>query len=232
MFQSGDAVHALTLFVCLIVSLVVIRLGRKPKWRSRIARGLAMSCSVMWVVQAVHGLVINEFSMARGLPLEFCNVANGIGVIALLTRARLPKAILYFWFLGLCLWAFITPTITAGPLTASFWVFWLYHLAIALAAVQVVVVEGFRPRLKDLVSVSACTFLYAVFLFGIDAVMGWNYGFLGAETPGRPTPVDLLGAYPWRVGWMALCVELIFVMLWFPFREKGRGDAERFGSER
>ena len=217
-FRSGDSVHLLTLLVCLLAMLVVIRLGREAGRRAQIALTLAAGCSVMWVAQAIHGLMVNDFSATRGLPLEFCNMANAAAIVALLSRRRLPKAILYFWSLGLCSWAFVTPTITEGPLRISFWVFWLYHLGIALSAVHVIVVEGFRPRFRDLASVMVCTLMYAAFLFWIDAAMGWNYGFLGAAHPGRPTPVDLLGSYPGRVGWMALCVATIFVLLWLPLR--------------
>lgn len=51
----------------------------------------------------------------------------------------------------------------------------------------------------------------------LNAITGWNYGFVGAGKPGQPSPIDVLGPYPLRVLWMILIGALLFLFLLLPW---------------
>ena len=101
---------------------------------------------------------------------------------------------------------------------APFWWFWLYHVFVVGAGVYVVVVQGFRPQWTDLRFAIAMGVLYVIAMFIINAVFDLNYGYLGRATPGRPTLIDVLGPWPFRVVSMVLLGAIGMTLLWLPWR--------------
>jgi uncharacterized membrane protein YwaF len=66
---------------------------------------------------------------------------------------------------------------------------------------------------------------YVAVVFPIDAVFGFNYGYLGPRNPSQPTLIDVLGPWPGRVGWMAGLAAMVMGLLlvpWSVVRWRGR----------
>lgn len=223
-FSHGSPVHILSLVVCIAASFSVAtgasRLRHHPVALTRFRCLIVLGCLLSWLVTFLFGLRPATFRWDEALPLHFCNLANLIGALAVARRPRLAQSLLYFWTFALCIWAFLTPALFDGPAQAGFWVFWIYHLFIPVSLAWVLAVDGFRPRWRDLRNATGLTFLYMCALAALNAVTGWNYGFVGPGKPGQPSLVDVLGPYPLRLAWMALLGAALFLLLLLPWLRK------------
>jgi len=103
------------------------------------------------------------------------------------------RALLYFCALGLAVQAVITPTGNQSPETIRFWLYWLLHACILAASVYDITIGGFRPQGKDLRTTLIADFAYAAVIVPLNAITGWNYGYLGNDKPDVSTAVDLFG---------------------------------------
>lgn len=219
-FQPGSWVHLLALAVCALAILLYIPAAKRFRsgqiqW---LPKALALSCLGTWIVNTGLAFTPPLFRWETSLPLFYCNLANLIAAFAILTRQRLLQALLYFWTCGLAIWAFLTPTLAFGPSHIGFWIFWAYHLCIAVAVVHLIAADGFRPNRRDLIASIAVTVVYGLALVALNVSTGWNYAFLGASTPKAPTPIDVLGPFPLRLLWIALLASGIFAALMLPWK--------------
>jgi hypothetical integral membrane protein (TIGR02206 family) len=230
-FRSGSAIHFLALAACALGVIIYgwlarhHRDGRYP-W---LAKTLAAACISAWIINTITALTSKHFSWETSLPLYYCNWANLLGAAVLLTRHRIVDSVLYYWACGLTVWAFVTPTLEFGPSRIGFWIFWGYHLCIALAVCHLLVADRFRPNLKDWLSASAITVLYGLLLLPVNVHFGWNYAFLGQSKPKVHTPIDNLGSWPLRLVWLALLAVALFFLLTLPWIvwQRRRPDAKK-----
>jgi len=229
-FRSGTAVHFAALAVCALLILTLGVTGRRSDSARRsgaLRQSIGYGCLVVWLLNTASWLTPARFSWDRSLPLQVCNLANIFGALAVLRQQRLSQGVIYFWGLGLCIWAFLTPTLDVGPARFGFWIFWTYHLFIGLALVYVLTFDRFRPQATDLLSSLFVTYAYVAIVAAIDLAFGWNYGFVGPGRPTAPTPVDVLGPYPLRILWMTLAGSAVFVLLWLPWRDRRGGGTPK-----
>lgn len=220
-FNIFSPVHIVTLLACLVVSIAIAYFGCRWKslsTHSRFLRGSVVAgCLLFWILSTGFWFQPQYFRWDTALPLQFCNLANLIGALAVARRIRAMQSLLYFWSFALCIWAFLTPSLDVGPAHVWFWIFWLYHLFILIAVLFTLAVDKFRPTWKDFLTALGLTFGYMVLLAILNAITGWNYGFVGAGTPIQPSPVDVLGPYPLRLVWMALIGTAVFAILMLPW---------------
>lgn len=196
------------------------RLSRLDAARERrYRRGLAIAMLVAWATVAGYYLWPTRFDPWHAWPLHICDIAALIGPLAMLTRVRLFRTILYFWGIGLTTQGFVTPVLEAGPQSMQYWLFWVNHTAVVGLAVYAVGVIGYRPRFNDLLAAIGFTACWACFVTPINLAHDLNYGYLGPTPPSqtRGTLVDLLGPWPLRMLWMAALVVLMFILLWAPW---------------
>ena len=220
-FVQGSFLHFLCLAVSALAAVATALAARR--WRDEPAtasiwrRGIAVGCLVSWALTAAYQLHPERFSWHGSLPLQFCNLANLIGAYAVATRRRLPQSLTYFWTFALSSWAFLTPSLYVGPAELGFWIFWLYHVFIPISAAWVLVADRFRPTWADWRRALAVTVLYMGLLAVLDALTGWNYGFVGPDTPSQANLLDFLGPYPLRLLWMLLIGSALFALLMVPW---------------
>ncbi len=230
-FTQGSVLHLFCLVVCLILTTVAATLARRDLREGRansvIRDGIAAGCVLSWCLSNGYGILPGKFSWDQSLPLHFCNLANLIGAVAVRYRFRTAQSLMYFWTFGLCLWAFLTPSLYVGPLDPWFWLFWLYHVFILISVIWILVADRFRPGWRDCGRSLILTLIYMAILTVLDYFTGWNYGFVGPSVPDQTTILDFLGPYPIRLLWMALVGTGIFALLlvpwirWRPERKTG-----------
>lgn len=225
-FRPFTWFHAATAGTLLLCSLAVALLGRR--WRSTPAE---VALGAFWggVIIARQGIEVawyllpHNFSWERSLPLQYCDLAPWIAAVALLTRRRWARAMLYYWGIALCTQAYITPTLEEGLGQTRYWWFWLGHTHIVAAAIYDLIARGYRPTWSDFRTVSWITFAYAMTLVTFNAFTRMNYGYLGPTDPARPTIIDFLGPYPLRILSLFAVVLTAFWVLtivWKPGRSR------------
>lgn len=233
-FHAFSFTHLFTLVALgvVIACAVVIGVRMRDSGRGRTAdRAMAAIGALAWVVVASWWLSPARFTWGNSLPLQLCDLAGLVAPIAIWTRNRAARALLYFWGIGLCTQGLVTPIAREGPAHAAFWMAWINHGAIAMLAVYDLVVGRFRPGWRDLRLALITTTVYALCMFGLDAAFDWNYGYVGRSKPGAPTILDSLGAWPGRVvvimalGAFAMTAILLPWLIWERLHRTGESRA-------
>lgn len=230
-FTQGSPLHLLCLAICLVFTVITALLGRRERrsdcFSSRLRHFIVVGSLLSWVLSNGYGLHPSRFNWSESLPLHFCNLANLIGALAVATRIRRAQSLMYFWTFGLSIWAFLTPSLYEGPASVWFWLFWLYHVFILIAATWILIADGFRPTWSDFRNSLSSTFLYMSLLAILDFFTGWNYGFVGPSLPSQANLLDFLGPYPTRLVWMALIGTAIFTLLMIPWIRRDTSISKR-----
>lgn len=223
-FTQGSIVHGICLLVCLAGVMVTVGLARRNRELEtkarRVRTAIVVGCLVSWLLSNGYGLFGDRFSWAESLPLHFCNLANLLGAHAVATRHRTSQSLMYFWSFALCLWAFLTPSLYVGPAQLWFWLFWIYHLFIPVSTAWILVADRFRPTWRDWRNSVLLTLAFMAALTVLDAITGWNYGFVGPSKPTQANLLDFLGPYPLRLVWMALVGTFLFALLMLPWMRR------------
>jgi hypothetical integral membrane protein (TIGR02206 family) len=159
-------------------------------------------------------------------PLHICDLAVWIAPAALLTQKRWLRTLLYFFGIGLSTQAFLTPVVQGGVGGIRFWLFWIGHTQIVGSAIYDVAALGYRPRWRDVVLAFGALVAYAIAITPLNLAFGVNYGYIGDSRPLRPTVIDRLGPWPWRLIPMMGMAIAVFVLAWavwaIPARIRGR----------
>lgn len=169
-------------------------------------------CSNLWAL--VYWLQPAHYDITRSLPLHMCDLAGLLAPLLFLTHWRPIRAIMYFWGIGLCTQAFITPTLLEGIGEQRYWLFWLNHLAIVGSAVYDLIVRRFRPTIRDFLTTTIITVIWYASAAFVNMHYGSNYGYNGNVKMDRPTIIDTLGPWPERAFLLAVIGIAWFGVLW------------------
>ena len=221
--------------LALIAAAVAIGVGLRRKGiDDRPLRLSAIAVAIpSWLFMQVW-YAVYAWDPVDAAPLHICDLGGIVAMFVLYSRGggrlRWWRAVLFFWAIGLTTQAFATPVLTAeqGPGTMKFWLFWLSHGFVVGTAIYDLIVLGYRPTRRDLGRAVVVTAIWLATVFTLNAVMGWNYGYVG-PIEDQPGVVALLGPWPRRVLWMMLIVLAGFVALWavasrLPGGENGVGN--------
>jgi hypothetical integral membrane protein (TIGR02206 family) len=229
-FEKGSLLHLLTLLVCAAVIFGAAWLGRRGRDRApKAERSLRIGWVVFVVVsQAAWQVWQNlpgNFDFRYSLPLYLCDLVVLAIPLALLTRSRPSRSLLYFWGIGLAFFAFLLPILGEGPAHLAFWMFWLGHTQIVGSAVYLVAALGYRPSAGDVRTAFLFTCAYVAGILPFDAAFGVDYGGVGPD----PSSTEIFGPWPLRVLVIVILEGALFVLLWLPWRVSSRTPAGREG---
>lgn len=201
-FRPFTLQHAVVAGVCIGGMVLLAWVGRRWRGTARErALGAAMGWLglIAWVVQQALWMLPGHFDVRESLPLHICDLAGVLAPIALLRPARLLRAILFFWALGLSTQGFFTPVLTEGMAHFKFWAFWGGHTIVVGYAVYDAAARGFRPTWRECWQMAALTAAYIGAMVAINIALSSNYAYVGDTSPENPTIVDALGPWPARV---------------------------------
>src|SRR5438045_205288 len=124
-FINYSPTHFITLAACVLVIVLLATTARRcrqtPAGRCIHWSWFAITLAVQLANVAFFAFVLRlpaddthpqpypDWTVA--LPLQSCDLAGLLVIPALLTRSRLLRTILYYWAIGLCTEAFITPVL-------------------------------------------------------------------------------------------------------------------------
>lgn len=216
-FQPFSVHHLVVLCICALIMGTLIGLGRRWRgdrketlWRRLWGAGIIVTqiATISW------WLLPANWRADTSLPLHLCDLTVWLGAVALLTRWRLAACITYFWGIGLSSQAFFTPTLQEGAGQMQYWWFWIQHTQIVGVGLYVVIVDGFRPTLRDVGAITVLSLGYLGAMLAINIPFALNYGYVGKADPSTDTVIQRLGPWPGRLVWMALIVEAVYLLMW------------------
>jgi hypothetical integral membrane protein (TIGR02206 family) len=178
-----------------------------------------------WAYLLSRGL--RALDLANALPLQLCDITVLAAALALWLRRPMLVELTYFWAVAGSVQALLTPDLPQHFPGFLFFQYYVAHGGAVMAALVLVVGLRLPPRRHAVVQVAAITIGYAALVGLVDALTGANYMYLRAKPP-SPTPLDLLGAWPWYLVPAALIGAVLFLVLDLPFRLRGR--AQRGGA--
>ncbi len=201
-FDPYSLVHAAVVVMTAATVTALVVVGRRCRDTQHSQRcdnlvaGVALLC---WVMANGWSLLPRNLAVANSIPLHVSDVVGLCVPLALTVGWRLPRAIVYFWGFGLTTQAYISPTLTDGPATVAFWMFWLGHLAILAGAVYDIAVRHYRPTWPDFRLSLLALICYAAIIVPLNMLLNVNYGYLGEASPDQPTLLLYLGPWPLRL---------------------------------
>lgn len=218
-FHPFTFTHAAMLLLIALLTWLLVSTGRRQRADSpiRLELTLAVANLLFWI--SAHGWwqLPPRFDPATTLPLQLCHLTSVIASLVLLTRRHDLRAVLYFWGIGLCTQALLTPSLTDPPASIWFWAFWFQHGFIMAVVVYDLAVRRFRPTWRDYGLACAVSAAYAAAVLPLNLLLGANYGFVGNTRPDNPSIVDLLGPWPERLLIIVPLVAIVLALLMLPW---------------
>jgi len=219
-FQAYGPAHLAVIFLTVALPFVLAFLVHRTKSR-RLERSICVAISTLLLINYVAYLIVaRQFGVThwyKTLPLQLCDWAMFVIIVALWTGNRRWLEIAYFWGIGGTLQALITPNLRFGFPDLRFISFFVAHSGIIIGIVFLMLVYRFRPRPIAILHTFLWTELYFVVAFTVDLLTGENYGFLLH----KPEAASLLSFLSdWRPLYLIefhLLAFAFFALLYAPF---------------
>lgn len=211
-FTAYGTSHQVVIALLVAGAVVLVMAGRSHRHQPAdrlIGRALAGALLAITVPLQLLYFTPGYFSLERTLPLQLCDLAWMVAAYALWTRRRWAVSLTYYWGLTLTTQAVLTPDLAAEFPDPVFLLFWAMHLLVVWAAVYLTWGAGLTPDWRSYRTALLVTAVWAVTMFGFNALAGTNYGYLNAKPPSASI-LDLLGPWPWYV----LAESVVIVAVW------------------
>lgn len=226
-FTTYGPSHLAVLGVFAAGAVVLVSLGRAPNQRL-VRRCLAVLIVAVQLPLQIRLLLPSHWSISTSLPLQLCDLAWIVAVLALWFLWPWAIATTYYWGLTLTLQAFFTPTLYVDFPSTRFIMFWGIHCFIVWSAIYLTWGLRLRPGWRGYGCAVAITLVWALAVFGVNAATGTNYGFLNRK-PAGSSLLDVLGGWPWYLG-VEVCLALaVWALITWPWT---RLRARRAAQER
>ena len=156
-------------------------------------------------------------SWEQMLPMQMCDWAVAVVIVALWTARHRWFEIAYFWGFGGTLQAVLTPDLRFGFPDVRFISFFVAHGAIIVAVIYLMLTRRLRPYPMSIVRVFAWSQVYFLLALTVDHFTGVNYGYL-LHKPEAFTLLSYLSDYrPLYLLQMQGLAIVFFAILYAPF---------------
>jgi hypothetical integral membrane protein (TIGR02206 family) len=222
-FHAFSAQHMITLAAITALCFQGFRAARVADCSRRKLLARLIGFALLSYVIFLYGQQAYEHALSweYSLPLDLCNLVLAACIISLFRPSQSATEIAYFWGLGGVLQATLTPDLAQGFPSLDFILFFWSHGATLVAIVFLVSVPGFRPRKSSVVRMMIALNIYGAAVGTVNAVSGWNYGYL-CRKPAMPSLIDFLGPWPWYLVSIELIALVTFLLLDLPWRLRGK----------
>lgn len=193
-FHAFGASHLVVILLTVALPFALAFLVRRTKSRA-LERSICLTISALLLINyGAYLIVARQFGVTawqKCLPMQLCDWAMVVIVVALWSANKRWLEIAYFWGIGGTLQALLTPNLRYDFPDLRFISFFVAHSGIIIGIVFLMLVYGFRPTARGILRTFAWTELYFVVAFAIDLLTGENYGFL-LHKPEKASLLDLL----------------------------------------
>lgn len=209
--------HLGILAIIAITATVFAFLGRRSilparhiKWGLGLA--LALNELIWWIFR-----YSKEGIHVANLPLQLCDAAVWLSILACLTGASVIVEFAYFAGLAGAGMALLTPNLLSPWPTYPAIYFFVAHGGIVICMAAVVFGCGQRFPHTSVWRAFALLLGYAAVVGLIDLASGANFMFL-LRKPDAASPLDQMGSWPWYLFGGAAAGLALFWLLWLPVR--------------
>ena len=219
---SGQHFALIAFFVVVFVALVVY--GRKRGDDERFRRRFAVLMLVVCIPLQFLQLLPNDFTLGTSLPLQYCDLAWMVAVVALWTRAWWAVALTFFWALTLTVQAILTPSLGQQFPDPRFFMYWGMHFLSVWAAGWLAATGG-GPTWRGYRLAVVVTAAWAGVVMVFNEATGTNYGYLNRKPPGASL-LDVMPDWPFYVLIVIVLVTGVWALLTWTFvRPRQPADA-------
>jgi hypothetical integral membrane protein (TIGR02206 family) len=180
-FHAYSLSHLTVIFLTVALPFILALIVHRTKSRL-LERSICFAISALLLINYVAYLIVaRQFGVAawqKMLPMQLCDWAMVVIIVALWTGSRRWLEMAYFWGIGGTLQALITPNLQFGFPDLRFISFFVAHSGIIIGIIFLMLIYGFRPRPIGILRTIAWTEFYFIIAFTVDLLTGENYGFL------------------------------------------------------
>ncbi len=219
-FHAFGPEHLIVIGLTIVLPIFLALAVHRTK-SQHLHRSICLAISALLLINYVAYLIVarrlGQTAWYTGLPMQLCDWAMAVIIVALWTGSRRWLEIAYFWGIGGTLQAIITPNLRYGFPDLRFISFFVAHSGIVIGIVFLMLVYGFRPTPRGILRTFAWTEVYFVVAFTTDLLTGLNYGFL-LHKPEAASLLSLLS--DWRPLYLLqfhLLAWVFFCLLYSPF---------------
>ncbi len=200
---------------CLAVLAAALIIGRK-RLRARDHRWVRWAVAALLVSNELIGFGIALAHGVLDLPLQLCDLALILTVVALLRPRPFVSQVAYCWALGGSLQAILTPELLYG-FPNYWWIkFFLSHGGMVLSVIYLAVTGRVALTPRAVWKIWLLTNVYAAGVGGVNWAFGTNYGYL-AQKPMQPSLLDFFGPWPYYILGMEGVALVFFFLCYAPF---------------
>src|SRR6267143_7098073 len=167
-FHAWGPSHLTVIILTIGVPFLLALIVHRTKSRF-LERSIAFSISALLLINYVAYLIVARrfgvTSWQRTLPMQLCDWAMVVIIVALWTGNRRWLEVVYFWGIGGTLQAIITPNLAFGFPDLRFISFFVAHSGIIIGIVFLMLIYGFRPRPIGILRTFLWTEVYFVVAF-------------------------------------------------------------------
>jgi hypothetical integral membrane protein (TIGR02206 family) len=219
-FRPFGTAHLIIMFLTIALPFVLAEMVRRTNSRRTeriIAFALGGLLLLNYIVYEIYVRLQGPVHWWEALPLQLCDWAMFVIIVAMWTGRRHWFEVAYFWGIGGTLQAIITPNLKYGFPDLRFISFFVAHSAIIIGIIFLMLVHKYRPWPASIVRTFVWTEVYFVVAFTVDLVTVVNYGFL-LHKPEAFSLLSLLSDWrPLYLLQMHGVALLFYLILYVPF---------------
>ena len=170
-FQPYGPAHLTVIFLTIALPFALAAIVRRTK-SSRIERAIVAILSALLVLNyAIYLILVRNVSVMswrQMLPLQLCDWAMVVVIVAMWSGSQRWFEIAYFWGIGGTLQAVLTPNLAFGFPDFRFFCFFISHSGIIIGVIFLMRTRGYRPRFMSIVRTFAWSEFYFVVTFVAD----------------------------------------------------------------
>lgn len=205
-FIRWSPAHCVPLIICALFCAFIVYAGKNwtEERRFRAARILAAFMAINLVIEYILRFSLDCYGDWKfNLPLQFCCLMGAMSIIALWTRKPWACGMAYFGIFSASIQAFITPALSEGVASLTYWLFFVSHGCLLLAGFAIPFLLGWRTKKWDDLKSLLRLDLYLIFIIPVNILLSTNYAFT-QHGPAEGSIADYLGPAPWYF----LCLQI------------------------
>jgi len=218
-FQAYSAEHLVAIFLTVTLPFLLAAAVRHTDSKI-VERAIVVSLLAALIGNYIGYLIfvrrLGELSWPQMLPMQMCDWAMAVILVALWTGNRRWFEVAYFWGIGGTLQALLTPNLRYSFPDMRFISFFVAHSGIIIGVIFLMLTRRLRPYPMSIVRAFAWSEVYFVVALTVDLLSGVNYGFLLHKPEAFSLLSYLSDSRPAYLLQMHLLALIFFALLYLP----------------